>query len=229
MKDILTAIAVTLSILVSLGQLDPNMTVGELINLYGPQPQTTSVEREATEVVTPAENAVPKPEAEVPLIIVNEPATPEAVLTTEPVVPEVTLTIGESAVSEAVPTAEPVTPEVTLTIGDSSYSEADAKAIAKVMHAEANGLDATQKRAVGWCILNRVEDWGGTIQGVAKSSAFKSSNSYTEEELALANEVLTSWTMDGPRDLPEGYYYFNGNGEQNFFRKEFSGERLSLM
>ena len=61
MKDILTAIAVTLSILVSLGQLDPNMTVGELINLYGPQPQTTSVEREATEVVVPEvmENSIP--------------------------------------------------------------------------------------------------------------------------------------------------------------------------
>ena len=97
------------------------------------------------------------------------------------------------------------------------------------MHAEAKGLNAVQKRAVGWCILNRVEDWGGTIQGVAKSSAFKSSSSYTEDELTLANEVLTSWTVDGPRDLPEGYYYFNGNGEQNFFRKELSGERLSLM
>ncbi|MBR3414744.1 hypothetical protein IKG73_01855 [Candidatus Saccharibacteria bacterium] len=230
MKDILTAIAVTLSILVSLGQLDPNMTVGELINLYGPQPQTTSVEREATEVVVPEvmENSIPKPTEEAPHIVINEPVVPEAI-PTEPITPEVTLTIGESAVPEPVPTVEPVTPEVTLTIGDSSYSEADAKAIAKVMHAEAKGLNAVQKRAVGWCILNRVEDWGGTIRGVAESSAFVSSGSYTEEELALANEVLTSWTVDGPRDLPEGYYYFNGNGEQNFFRKELSGERLSLM
>ena len=228
MKEVLATVATVLAFLISLGQLDPSMTLGEFVGTYSPQPQAVSAEREAAETVTLAENAVPKPEAEVPLIIVNEPATPEAVPTTEPVVPEVTLTIGESAVPEAIPT-EPITPEVTLTVGDSSYSEADAKAIAKVMHAEAKGLNAVQKRAVGWCILNRVEDWGGTIRGVAESSAFVSSGSYTEEELALANEVLTSWTVDGPRDLPEGYYYFNGNGEQNFFRKELSGERLSLM
>ena len=228
MKELFGAIALTLSISISIGLLDPSMTLGEFVGAYSPQPQAVSAEREAAETVTQAENAVPKPEVEVPLIIVNEPATPEAVPTTEPVVPEVTLTIGESAVPEPVPTVEPIEPEVTLTVGD-SYSEADAKAIAKVMHAEAKGLNAVQKRAVGWCILNRVEDWGGTIQGVAKSSAFKSSSSYTEDELTLANEVLTSWTVDGPRDLPEGYYYFNGNGEQNFFRKELSGERLSLM
>ena len=204
MKELFGAIALTLSIAISLGLLDPSMTLGEFVGAYSPQPQAVSAEREAAETVIPAENAVPKPEAEVPLIIVNEPDTPEAIPT------------------------EPITPEVTLTVGDSSYSEADAKAIAKVMHAEAKGLNAVQKRAVGWCILNRVEDWGGTIQGVAKSSAFKSSSSYTEDELTLANEVLTSWTMDGPRDLPEGYYYFNGNGKQNFFRKELSGERLSL-
>lgn len=204
MKELFGAIALTLSISISLGLLDPSMTLGEFVGAYSPQPQAVSAEREAAETVIPAENAVPKPEPEAPLIIIDEPVVPEAIPT------------------------EPITPEVTLTIGDSSYSEADAKAIAKVMHAEAKGLNAVQKRAVGWCILNRVEDWGGTIRGVAESSAFVSSGSYTEEELALANEVLTSWTVDGPRDLPEGYYYFNGNGKQNFFRKELSGERLSL-
>lgn len=238
MKDILTAIAVTLSILVSLGQLDPNMTVGELIKLYGPQQQTTSVEREATEVVIPEvmDNEIPKPVEEESRIIINEPATPEAVPTTEPVVPEVTLTIGESAVPEPVPTVEPIEPEVTLTIEPmattptvKAYTDADVKAVASVIGAEARGLNATQKRAVGRCITNRVDDWGGTIRSTVNSGAFVRSNNYTNEDLVLAEEALYRWSTNGPRDLPEGYYYFNGNGEQNFFRKELSGERLSLM
>lgn len=157
---------------------------------------------EATEFSLPdtMENMVPQPEEE-----------------TLPVVePDVTLTVGEP-VSEL---AEP-----TLVF----YTDADARAIAEVIHAEANGLDATQKRAVAWCVLNRVDDWGGSIQDTARSEAFARSSEYTDEDLALANEVLLNWSMGGPRDLPEGYYYFNGDGKQNFFRMELSGERLSLL
>ena len=196
MKETLTVLAGTLFFLISVGQVDPNMTIGEFVGIhYGEQVPAEKSEKteEVLEFSLTMNNEVPKPE---PVIVIEDS-----------VEPEITLTVGKP---------EPL------------YGEADAKAIAKVMHAEANGLDAVQKRAVGWCILNRVEDWGGTIQGTAGSSAFVSSNSYTEEELALANEVLASWTMDGPRDLPEGYYYFNGNGEENFFRKELSGERISL-
>ena len=236
MKELFGAIALTLSISISIGLLDPSMTLGEFVGAYSPQPQAVSAEREAAETVTQAENAVPKPEVEVPLIIVNEPATPEAVPTTEPVVPEVTLTIGESAVPEPVPTVEPIEPEVTLTIEPmattptvKAYTDADVKAVASVIGAEARGLNATQKRAVGRCITNRVDDWGGTIRSTVNSGAFVRSNNYTNEDLVLAEEALYRWSTNGPRDLPEGYYYFNGKGKQNFFRKELSGERLSLM
>ena len=225
MKELFGAIALTLSISISLGLLDPSMTLGEFVGAYSPQPQAVSAEREAAETVIPAENAVPKPEAEVPLIIVNEPAIPETVPTAEPVTPEVTLTVGDL-----------VTPEVTLTVEQAmpvistmpEPSEADFEKIARIINVE-GGKDFNQQVGVGACFFNRVVGWGQTIQEVASSGAFKKGAHYTEENLLAAKEAYRQMALsDEERVLPSGYYYFNGNGKQNFFRKELSGERLAL-
>ena len=216
MKETLAAIAAMLSVFVAIGQISPSMTIGEFISLYAP----------VAEVTTPEESA---PVAEMPSepIIVEEPTAPTVelapinnevpkqepvIIIEDPVVPTVELTVGE-----------PATPLA------KAYTEADIKAMASVIGIEARGLDPGQKKAVGRCMLNRVDDWGGTIQSVARSGAFVRTNSYTEEDLALANEELYNWSINGPRSLPEGYYYFNGDGEQNYFRKTLSGERLSLL
>ena len=189
MKETIAAIAGTLFFLVSIGQIDPNMTIGEFVGQYY---EPIFVEEE-----------VPESEEELPLIVIEDP-----------VVPEVTLTVEE-----------PIMPEVT------SYTDADARAIAEVMHAEAKGLSDAEKRAVGWCVLNRVDDWGCSIQGaVSQEGAFVRSSYYSDEELALANGLLLDWASNcGLRELPSGYYYFNGDGKQNHFRTSLSSkERFTV-
>jgi len=206
MKEVLATVATVLAFLISLGQLDPSMTLGEFVGAYSPQPQAVSAEREAAETVTPAENAVPKPEPEAPLIIIDEPVAPEAI-PTEPITPEVTMSVISTM-------PEP--------------SEADFEKIARIINVE-GGKDFNQQVGVGACFFNRVVGWGQTIQEVASSGAFKKGAHYTEENLLAAKEAYRQMALsDEERVLPSGYYYFNGNGKQNFFRKELSGERLAL-
>ena len=159
MKEILVALAGSLLVLMSKGQIDPNMTIGEFVSLYSEE-------------------------------TVVESSEPKVVI----------------------------------------YSSADAALIARVMHAEAKGLSNNEKKAVAWCILNRVDAWGRSIQSVAtEPGAFAISSHYTDEELTLALEVLDNWALDGARELPPGYLYFNGNGDENLFRKDFSStERFSV-
>lgn len=215
MKEVLATVATVLAFLISLGQLDPSMTLGEFVGAYSPQPQAVSAEREAAETVIPAENAVPKPEPEAPLIIIDEL-----------VVPEVTLTVGDLVTPEVTLTVEQAMP-VTSTMPEPS--EADFEEIARIINVE-GGKDFNQQVGVGACFFNRVVDWGQTIQEVASSGAFKKGAHYTEENLLAAKEAYRQMALsDEERVLPSGYYYFNGNGKQNFFRKELSGERLSLM
>lgn len=106
-------------------------------------------------------------------------------------------------------------------------------ALARTIWGEARGVPSkAEQAAVAWCVLNRVDaGYGATVlEVVSAPGQFVGYSPYypvTDELAELAKDVLTRWyrEKDGETDvgrtLPPGYYYFNGSGGHNWFRKEF--------
>lgn len=106
-------------------------------------------------------------------------------------------------------------------------------ALARTIWGEARGVPSkAEQAAVAWCVLNRVDaGYGDTVlEVVSAPGQFVGYSIYypvTDELAELAKDVLTRWykEKDGETDvgrtLPSDYYYFNGSGGHNWFRKEF--------
>ncbi|MEG2679615.1 MAG: cell wall hydrolase, partial [Oscillospiraceae bacterium] len=113
------------------------------------------------------------------------------------------------------------------------YTEADVTMLAKLIWAEARGVETTaEKAAVVWCVLNRVDgsEWEDTIAEVVTQRnqfAYYESSPETEELTALARDVLDRWQREkegdpaAGRTLPASYTFFTGDGERNHFREEY--------
>lgn len=117
-------------------------------------------------------------------------------------------------------------------------NEADVEMLAKTIWGEARGVESiTEKAAVAWCILNRVDAkgyaCGGDIKYVltfpGQFVGYDEDNPVTTECKEIAADVLTRWaaekagTEDVGRVLPKEYTYFTGNGERNYFTDEWKG------
>lgn len=105
----------------------------------------------------------------------------------------------------------------------------DVAMIAQVIYAEARGLSDTEKAAVAWCILNRVDapGYGDTIREVVTAPyqfSFSWDAPILPELYRLAEDVLyrhhAEHTGEGDvgRVLPAEYRYFWGDGRHNYFR-----------
>lgn len=117
--------------------------------------------------------------------------------------------------------------------GELLYTDSDVKMIAKTVWAEARGIpDQDQQAAVVWCILNRVDDprWEDTIAEVLTAPhqfAYYPDSPVTEDLLRLAEDVLEQWRrekageIDVGRVLPSDYVFFDGDGQENYFRRQF--------
>lgn len=111
------------------------------------------------------------------------------------------------------------------------YNETHATALAKLLWAEARGIHSdTEKAAVVWCVLNRVEAGCGDIMQVitAPNQFAYSAHCPVDPNLyALAVDVLIRWDMercgfeDVGRVLPIGYCWFAGYSGRNWFRPEY--------
>ncbi len=111
------------------------------------------------------------------------------------------------------------------------YNEGNAVALAKLVWAEGRGIPSdTEKAAIMWCVINRVERegcWTTSILGVLKQPgqfAYRTSSPVDPGLYELAKDVLIRWDMercgyqDVGRVLPASYYYFTGDGKHNYFR-----------
>lgn len=88
-----------------------------------------------------------------------------------------------------------------------------------------------RQAAVGWCILNRYDaGFGETLVEVMsepKQFAWREDAPITEEMLLLAQDVMGRWwaekqgVQNSGRTLPSDYLFFEGDGRENYFRKEF--------
>lgn len=103
--------------------------------------------------------------------------------------------------------------------------EESAKYLANVTWGEARGCSVTEKAAVMWCVLNRVDSpkYPNSVKEVVTQKSqfdgYSEDNPITKELFQLANSVLTYWSEgnDSGRVLPKEYLYFTGDGEHNCF------------
>lgn len=112
-----------------------------------------------------------------------------------------------------------------------TYEEVEM--LAKTIWAEARGVPSTaRKAAVAWCALNRLDagTFGDTLAEVLSKPyqfAYDPASPVTDEFLTLADDVLCRWYLektgaqDVGRTLPEDYLFFEGDGLENHFRKEY--------
>ena len=107
----------------------------------------------------------------------------------------------------------------------------DAALISRLIWAEARGVaKPAQQAAVGWCVLNRVDDprWPSTVEEVIlQPHQFADiSCAPSDDFLSLALHILKIWHSEKAgsplpgRTLPTDYFYFHGDGVQNHFRTD---------
>lgn len=116
--------------------------------------------------------------------------------------------------------------------------EEEVEMLAKTIWGEARGVKSTtEKAAVAWCILNRVDSegyaCGGDIEHVltfpGQFAGYNESNPVTDEFKKIAADVLTRWAAEkagiegAGRVLPKQYIYFTGDGKHNHFTDEWMG------
>ena len=128
------------------------------------------------------------------------------------------------------PTPEPMSSPEAAT---PPWTYEEVEMLAKTIWAEARGVPSTARQAaVAWCALNRldVDTFGDTLAEVLSKPyqfAYDPASPVTDEFLALADDVLHRWYLeqngveDVGRTLPEDYLFFEGDGLENHFRKEY--------
>lgn len=114
---------------------------------------------------------------------------------------------------------------------------AEVEAIAKLIYGEAGVVPSTtEKAAVVWCVLNRVDDpaFPDTVLEVITAplqfSGYSAENPIYEEYEALAADVLKRYheekngNTDAGRVLPADYCFFMGDGRHNYFTREWKSK-----
>ena len=112
----------------------------------------------------------------------------------------------------------------------------DVQYIAITIYGEAGVVPSKARQAaVGWCILNRVDDPGfpDTIAEVVTApyqfAGYHAGTTPPERYFDLARDILTRYHREQQgeaevgRTLPQGWYFFTGDGEENYFTKEWRG------
>lgn len=109
---------------------------------------------------------------------------------------------------------------------------AEIELIGRTIWGEADGVKSEAERAaVAWCILNRVDATGQSIEEVVTApeqfKGYRTWGKCPQRHLDLAEDVMTRWNAekDGAekvgRVLPADYLYFIGDGERNHFSIEW--------
>lgn len=108
----------------------------------------------------------------------------------------------------------------------------EVELIGRTIWGEAEGVKSEAERAaVAWCILNRVDTYGQTVEEVVTApnqfKGYRTGGKCPQRHLDLAADVLSRWyaEQDGAEDvgrvLPADYLYFIGDGERNHFSIEY--------
>lgn len=114
----------------------------------------------------------------------------------------------------------------------------EAEMIARTLWGECRGIASdTEKAAVAWCVLNRVDatgyGMGGSVAEVItfpnQFLGYSAHNPVDEHLLALSIDVMRRWyaekqgDADAGRVLPRDYLWFVGDLKHNYFANEYGG------
>lgn len=114
------------------------------------------------------------------------------------------------------------------------YTGDDIKMLAKMVWGEARGCPVEEQRLVIWAVIQRVDSdgWADTISEVITQKnqfkAYHADNPVDPEIYTLCVNELTDWWNGAHPPTHElyaptaPYYYFDGDGTNNWFRKEWN-------
>ena len=150
----------------------------------------------------------------------------------EPEEPPEFVTVTAEPIEATDELAAPVETEAAAKEEPEELDPVEVELIGRTIWGEADGVKSEAERAaVAWCILNRVDASGKTIEEVVTApEQFKGYRTWGEcpqRHLDLAADVLTRWNAekDGAEEvgrvLPADYLYFIGDGERNHFSIEW--------
>lgn len=114
------------------------------------------------------------------------------------------------------------------------YNHNSAEALAKLVWAEGRGIPSdTEKAAICWTVINRVEAGYGDLMAVITAPnqfAYRESTPVDPALYELAKDILIRWDMercgyeDVGRVLPREYCWFTGWNGHNWFRAVYNSK-----
>lgn len=115
--------------------------------------------------------------------------------------------------------------------GNVSQIELEAEYIAKVIYGTARNHSDSDKKAVVWCILNRVEHYAhpNTISEVCEQPkqwmGYSNDNPVLDENYELALTELKIWNSGGHRPIDNDYIYLSWSSKEILLRNTFEENR----
>lgn len=115
--------------------------------------------------------------------------------------------------------------------GDVTQIEREAEYIAKVIYGTARNHTDSDKKAVVWCILNRVEHYShpDTVAEVCEQPkqwmGYSNDNPVLIENYDLALAELKTWYNNGHRPMSNDYIYLSWSSKEILLRDTFEEKK----
>lgn len=123
--------------------------------------------------------------------------------------------------SETINLSEPV----------AKYTSEEITLVCQTVYGEARGCSKEEQQLVVWCICNRADYSGTSIEQVVTADrqfhGYDPENPVTEEIFENVTEVLEAWSRNEealvyePYATTTEYRYFSGDGRHNWYREEW--------
>ena len=148
-------------------------------------------------------------------------------------VPSVSPTLpltDESQSVELVSFAEESEP-INLSEPVAKYTSEEITLVCQTVYGEARGCSKEEQQLVVWCICNRADYFGTSVEQVVTADrqfhGYDPENPVTEEIFENVTEVLEAWSRNEealvyePYATTTEYRYFSGDGRHNWYREEW--------
>ena len=111
------------------------------------------------------------------------------------------------------------------------YTSEEITLVCQTVYGEARGCSKEEQQLVAWCICNRADYSGTSVEQVVTADrqfhGYDPENPVTEEIFENVTEVLEAWSRNEealvyePYATTTEYRYFSGDGRHNWYREEW--------
>lgn len=111
------------------------------------------------------------------------------------------------------------------------YTSEEITLVCQTVYGEARGGSKEEQQLVVWCICNRVDYSGASVEQVVTANrqfhGYDPENPVTEDIFENVTEVLEAWSRNEealvyePYATTTEYRYFSGDGRHNWYREEW--------